>query len=236
MTAIPKPLPLRNLNIDDAFWTPYMRLVTEQIIPYQYELLHDRVPDATPSHCNRNFRIAAGLEQGNFEGFVFQDTDLAKWLEAVAFSLANTPDPELEAKADQLIRLVGKAQEENGYLDTYFSIRHPGQQFCNMKEGHELYTAGHFIEAAVAYYQVTGKDALLQIMCRCADNICRVFRQPDYLDAVPGHEEIELALMNLADVTGKVDYRAMALEFVDRRGKTDYLSRRSPVRIIRITG
>ena len=225
MTAIPKPLPLRNLNIDDAFWTPYMRLVTEQIIPYQYEILHDRVPDATPSHCIRNFRIAAGLEQGNFEGFVFQDTDLAKWLEAVAFSLANTPDPELEAKADQLIRLVGMAQEENGYLDTYFSIRHPGQQFCNMKEGHELYTAGHFIEAAVAYYQVTGKDALLQIMCRCADNICRVFRQPDYLDAVPGHEEIELALMKLADVTGKEDYRAMALEFVDRRGKTDYLSR-----------
>ena len=225
MNRIPKPLNLRDLKIEDNFWTPYIRLVTEQIIPYQYEILHDRVPDATPSHCIHNFRIAAGLEEGNFAGFVFQDTDLAKWLEAVAFSLANTPDPELEAKADDLIRLVGMAQEENGYLDTYFSIRHPGQQFCNLKEGHELYTAGHFIEAAVAYYQVTGKDALLQIMCRCADNICRVFRQPEYLDAVPGHEEIELALMKLADATGREDYRAMALDFVDRRGKTDYLSR-----------
>ena len=221
------PLPPNGLRIDDLFWNNYTKLVTEQIIPYQYAILHDRVSDAPPSRCIRNFRIAAGLEKGDFAGFVFQDTDLAKWLEAVAFSLAYAPDPVLEQQADELIALVGQAQEENGYLDTYFTIRHPGRQFCNLKEGHELYTAGHFIEAAVAYYRVTGKDSLLQIMCRCADNICRVFRQPEYLDAVPGHEEIELALYKLADVTGNEDYRAMALEFVDRRGITDFLSRES---------
>lgn len=222
---IPKPLPLQGFRVRDTFWDPYMDMVRQKMIPYQYEILHDRVPDAPPSHCIRNLRIAAGLEQGDFEGFVFQDTDLAKWLEAVAYCLATHPDPALEASADALIHLVGMAQEENGYLCTYFSIRHPGKQFCNLKEGHELYTAGHFIEAAVAYYRATGKDALLRIMCRCADNICRVFRQPDYLDAVPGHEQIELALFKLAEVTGKEDYYRMALEFVDRRGTTDYLSR-----------
>lgn len=217
-------LPLKNARIDDLFWNRYLRLVKDEIIPYQYESLMDQVPDAEPSRCIRNLRIAAGLETGDFHGHVFQDSDLAKWLEAVAFSLSYAPDPELEKTADELIELVALAQEDNGYLNSYFTIRHPGKQFCNLKEGHELYTAGHFIEAAVAYYQVTGKDRFLKIMCACADNICRVFHQEDYRDAVPGHEEIELALYKLADATGDEKYREMALEFVNRRGTTDYLS------------
>ena len=220
-----KYLPLRDLKIDDPFWSRYTRLVTEEIIPYELASLLDQIPDAPPSHCIRNLRIAAGLEEGSFEGFVFQDTDLAKWLEAVACSLAWAPDPELEKTADGMIELIERAQEENGYLNSYFSTLHPGKQFCNLKEGHELYTAGHFIEAAVAYCQVTGKDRFLNCMCRFADLICQVFRQEDYRDAVPGHEEIELALFRLWELTGKDDYRTMAYEFINRRGTTDYLSR-----------
>ena len=222
---IPKPLPLQGLRVGDAFWDPYTQLVRSQIIPYQFEILNDRVADAPPSRCVRNLRIAAGLETGDFEGFVFQDTDLAKWLEAVAYSLASQPDETLEQTADEMIELLSQAQQENGYLNSYFTIRHPGDYYCNLKEGHELYTAGHLIEAAVAYYQVTGKEKFLQIMCRCADHIIRVFHSPGYEDAVPGHEEIELALFKLAEVTGKEIYREMALEFVNRRGMTDYLSR-----------
>lgn len=223
-TGVCKPVPLGRLRIDDPFWSQYTRLVTEQIIPYQFEILNDRVADAPPSCCIRNLRIAAGLETGDFEGFVFQDTDLAKWLEAVAYSLSYRPDAALEQTADEMIDLLAMAQQENGYLNSYFIIRHPGEYYCNLKEGHELYTAGHFIEAAVAYYQVTKKDKFLQVMCRCADHILQVFHSPGYEDAVPGHEEIELALFKLATVTGKEDYRHMALEFVDRRGTTDYLS------------
>lgn len=215
---------LNRVRIDDAFWNRYTHLVTKQIIPYQYLALNDRQPDAEPSHSVKNLQIAAGLEEGTFEGFVCQDTDVAKWLEAVAYSLSYEKDLELEETADEMIRLIGMAQEENGYLDTYFTILHPGRQFCNLKEGHELYTAGHFIEAAVAYYQVTGKDEFLKIMCRCADNIIRVFHSPGYENAVPGHEEIELALVKLADVTGREEYRDMALEFINRRGCSDYLS------------
>ena len=196
MTLMPAryPLPLRQVRIADAFWDRYTHLVTRQIIPYQYQVLCDALPDVPESHCIENFRIAAGESEGQFRGWVFQDTDLAKWLEAVAFSLNYEKNPQLEATADELIRLVGKAQQENGYLNTYFSTLHPGHQYCNLKEGHELYTAGHFIEAAVAYYEATAKDSLLNIMRRCADHICEVFHTEDYRDAVPGHEEIELAL------------------------------------------
>lgn len=219
------PLPLKQVRVEDPFWKPYTQLVTRQIIPYQYRVLQDALPDVPESHCIENFRIAAGESEGQFRGWVFQDTDLAKWLEAVAFSLNYEPNPQLEETADELIRLVGRAQQENGYLNTYFSTLHPGQQYCNLKEGHELYTAGHFIEAAVAYYEATGKEAFLNIMRRCADHICEVFHTEDYRDAVPGHEEIELALVKLYRVTGERKYADMALEFVNRRGCSDYLSR-----------
>lgn len=225
LQAARRPLPLKNVRIADPFWNKYTELVTRQILPYQYQVLCDQLPDTPQSHCIENFRIAAGLSDGTFQGWVFQDTDLAKWLEAVAYSLNYEKDPQLEETADALIALVGKAQQENGYINTYFSTLHPGQQYCNLKEGHELYTAGHFIEAAVAYYEATGKDAFLQIMRRCADHICQVFTSADYADAVPGHEEIELALVKLARVTGERKYADMALEFVDRRGCSDYLSR-----------
>lgn len=218
-------LPLTGIRIEDSFWSPYTALVTDRIIPYQYQVLHDLLPDVPESHCIKNFRIAAGLETGSFRGWVFQDTDLAKWLEAVAYSLTYESNPRLEQTADELIRLVGMAQQENGYLNTYFSTLHPGSQYCNLKEGHELYTAGHFIEAAVAYYEATGKDKLLGIMRRCADHILQVFRTEEYRDAVPGHEEIELALVKLARITGEQKYADMALEFVNRRGCTDYLER-----------
>lgn len=216
-------LPLKQLTVNDPFWNRYTALVTREIIPYQYQILNDLLPDALPSHCIKNLRVAAGLEEGTFDGFVFQDTDLAKWLEAVAYSLAYEPNPNLEKTADEMIQLIGMAQEDDGYLDSYFTILHPGKHFRNLRDAHELYTAGHFIEAAVAYYQVTGKDKFLNIMCACADNICQVFHEKEYQNAVPGHEEIELALMKLAEVTGKEEYRNMALEFVNRRGTSDYL-------------
>ena len=211
-------LPLKALNVDDFFWNKYTGLVTKEIIPYQWKALNDEVADAEPSYCIDNFKVAAGLKEGTFHGWVFQDTDLAKWLEAVAYSLSYEPNEALEKLADDAIDLVGKAQQENGYINTHFSILHPGKQYCNLKEGHELYTTGHFIEAAIAYYEVTGKDKFLNIMKKNADLICEVFHTEKYKNAVPGHEEIELALMKLADVTGDVKYSDMAKDFVDRRG------------------
>jgi len=158
------PLPLKQVQIEDPFWKPYTQLVTRQIIPYQYQVLQDALPDVPESHCIENFRIAAGESEGQFRGWVFQDTDLAKWLEAVAYSLSYEKNETLEQTADGAIDLIARAQRPDGYLDTYFIIKEPEGKFTNLREGHELYTAGHFMEAAVAYYEVTGKDRLLKIM------------------------------------------------------------------------
>lgn len=210
--------PLKNTQLNDPFWNKYTHLVTSQIIPYQWETLNDRVSDAEPSHCISNFKVAAGLKEGTFEGAVFQDTDVAKWLEAVAYSLSYQPDRELEETADEVIDLIGRAQQPDGYINTYFTILAPKHRWKNLREGHELYTAGHLLEAAVAYYKVTGKDKFLGIMRKFADLICDVFHTEEYERAVPGHQEIEIGMIKLAEVTGEQKYMDMAKDFIDRRG------------------
>ena len=212
-------LPLPAIRINDSCWNRYTTLIPDKVIPYQWEILNDRVPDAPPSYCLRNFRIAAGEEQGERKGAVFQDSDAAKWLEAVAYSLASRPDPALEKTADEVIALIGRAQEADGYLNTYFCLNHPDEKWRNLTEGHELYCAGHFIEAAIAYYDTTKKKAFLEIVCRFADLICKTFGPADnQLHGCPGHPEIELALIKLYYTTGNRSYLDTAKYFVDQRG------------------
>lgn len=212
-------VPLRQIQIQDKFWDRYIHLVKDVLIPYQWDILNDRIDGVEKSHCIQNFRIAAGEADGDFEGAVFQDTDAAKWLEAVAYALEISPDKDLERLADETIDLIGRAQCEDGYLNTYFTIKAPNLCWTNLKEGHELYTAGHMIEAAVAYYEATGKKTFLHIVERFADLICRVFGPEEgKCHGYPGHQEIELALIRLYRVTGREDYRRLAKYFIDQRG------------------
>lgn len=211
-------LPLNQVRLEDSFWDKYTSLVTREIIPYQWETLNDRVADAEPSHCISNFMVAAGCKEGTFEGAVFQDTDVAKWLEAVAYSLSYEKNEELEKTADEVIELIGKAQQPDGYINTHFTILAPKHRWANLREGHELYTAGHLMEAAAAYYKVTGKDTFLKIMRRFADLICQVFTTEEYSRGVPGHQEIEIGLIKLYEVTKEKKYLEQAKAFIDRRG------------------
>lgn len=209
----------KQIHIQDDFWNPYSELVRQTVIPYQWEALNDRIEGAEPSHAIRNFQIAAGLAKGEFGGWVFQDSDLYKWLEAVAYSLRRHPDPELEGIADEAIDLIGQAQQNNGYLNTYFTIKEPGRQWTNLYEAHELYCAGHLIEAAVAYYEATGKRKLLEISCHFADLIASLFgTEPGQIRAYCGHQEIELALVKLYGVTGEKRYLNLSRYFIDERG------------------
>ena len=211
---------LRNIHISDAFWRKYIRLVKDVIIPYQWDILNDNLEGVETSHCIENFRIAAGEKQGEYYGAVFQDTDVAKWLEAVGFVLNIERDEKLEKLADEAIDLIGRAQQPDGYLNTYFTIKEPGLRWTNLTEGHELYTAGHMIEAAVAYYESTGKEKFLDIVSKFADLICRTFGPEEgQIHGYPGHQEIELALVKLYRVTGKERYLEMAGYFIDARGQ-----------------
>jgi DUF1680 family protein len=217
----PRRLPFSSIRIDDLYWNRYTKLIRDVVIPYQWDILNDRVPDAPPSFCLENFRIAAGEIPGERKGTVFQDSDAAKWLEAVAYRLASDPDPELERTADDVIALIGRAQREDGYLNTYYTLTEKDRRWTNLTEGHELYCAGHFIEAAVAYYEATGKDHLLTILCRFADLICTVFGPgDDQIHGYPGHPEIELALVKLYRTTGQKRYLNLAKYFVDTRGRS----------------
>ena len=212
-------IPLKDIQIQDRFWKERLDLVRKEIIPYQWEAMNDRVPNAEPSHCIENYRIAAGQAQGSFYGEVFQDSDLAKWLEAVAYVLSFQPDPKLEKLADEAIELVCAAQQPDGYLNTFFTIKEPDQRWRNLREGHELYCAGHMMEAAVAYFEATGKRRLLDAMMRLADLIYNTFGPEEgKIHAYPGHEEVELALFRMYRATGVRRYLELSAYFINCRG------------------
>ena len=212
--------PKGGITVRDGFFAPRIAMARQVTIPYMWETLHDRVPGVAPSGCIRNFEIAAGLRQGGFTGFWFQDSDLWKWIEGVSYSLASCPDAALEKQVDEAVALAEKAQQPDGYLDTYYIINEsPEKRFTNLKDHHELYVAGHMFEAACAYYHAAGKDNLLKVACRFADCICKHFGYgADQCRGYPGHEEVEMGLARLYVVTGKREYLDTALFFLDQRG------------------
>lgn len=247
------PVSLRKVRITDSFWKNEMELVREEILPYQWDALNDQVEGAEPSFCMRNFQVAGKQneerkEQGEsfeepqytfrgfqalpedmehledkFYGFVFQDSDFYKWVEAVAYSLTQHPDPELEKKADDAIDIVCAAQQEDGYLDTYYIINGKDKIFSNLRDHHELYCFGHLTEGAVAYYQATGKDKLLNAAKRFADYIDNYFGPEEgKCKGYPGHEIAEMALVRLYEATGEKKYLDLSYFFVNERGRRPY--------------
>ncbi len=208
----------------DGLFARYAKLMCDVVIPYQEKAIRDEIPGVEPSGSVANFRNAAAFlktgvkpENGDHYGCVFQDSDVAKWLEAAAYSLAIKPDAALEARVDELCSLIAAAQEEDGYLDTYFTLGNAEWKFTNLQNAHELYCAGHMIEAAVALYEVTGKDKLLHVVKKNADLLYRHF-VTEGAEGYPGHPEIELALMRLWRVTGEMRYRELAEHFINVRG------------------
>lgn len=221
MSQIMKPLPIRKVSFfKDSFWGKRLKVIQEVAIPYQWKALNDSVIGAEKSHAIMNFKIAAGDEAGEFYGRVFQDSDVYKWLEALSYSLILKPDAQMEKTVDELIDVIEKAQQPDGYLNTYYIINGIDQRWTNLRDNHELYCAGHLIEAAVAYFQATGKRKLLDIACRFADHIDSVFGlEPGKKRGYPGHEEIELALIKLYRTTGNERYLQLTKYFIDERGR-----------------
>ena len=212
---------VKNVRINDSFWNNRIRNAVETAIPYQWRVLNDNEPGAEPSHAVMNYKIAAGVEKGEFHGFRFQDSDLAKWIEAASFSLIYRQDPEVERELEEIIDLIGKAQQPDGYLDTYYILKKPEAKWKEIAQGHELYVTGHLLEAAVARYLVSGDDKLLKIMEKNVDLIRSLFGHGEgKIDSYPGHEEIELALMKAYFATGDRKYFELANYFIENRGTT----------------
>ena len=214
-------LTLLQSRITDPFWFRVRETVRREGIPYQWKALNDEIPGAEPSRCMRNFRIAAGKIQGEHAGFVFQDSDIAKWIEGAAYSLRWHPDPVLEKTVDGAIEEIVAAQQPDGYLDTYYIINGLDKRWTNLKDHHELYCAGHMIEAAVAYFQVTGKRVLLDAVIRFVDYIDSVLgAEEGKLHGYSGHPVIEMALIRLYQVTGDPKHLNLARYFVEQRGQS----------------
>ncbi len=206
-------VPFNQVEIDDAFWTRRLHANHASTVPHVLDW------------CERtgrisNFAKAAGLEAGEFEGIYFNDSDVYKAIEGAAHALALKPDAQLEARVDKYIDIIAAAQENDGYLNTYYTLVEPDNKWTNLRVRHELYCAGHLIEAGVAYYQATNKRVLLDAAVRFADLIDSIFG-PDQRRDVPGHEEIELALVKLYRLTGETRYFDLAKFFVDERGHTE---------------
>ncbi|MGN0536328.1 MAG: glycoside hydrolase family 127 protein [Eubacterium sp.] len=233
---------IRNVKISDGFWNNITELVRKEVIPYQYLALSDKINGAEKSHCIENFKKAALVKNnkarakypvdkweytdGNspkesFHGWVFQDSDVYKWIEAVGYSLINHPDNELESKAKEYIDIICSAQLDNGYLDTLYIINDIDRAFTNLKDCHELYCFGHLAEGAISFYRATGDRKLLDTACRFADLICDTFGESK-IKGYPGHEIAELALFKLHKITGKKEYLKTAEFFINERGKKPY--------------
>lgn len=220
----------RNVKITDSFWANRLDVVQKKVIPYQWEALNDRIADAEPSYAIANFKVAADITSGRlkqseaqaaFHGCVFQDSDLAKWIEAAAFSLEWHPDSKLEKTLDEVIDLICSAQQPDGYLDSYYIINGLDKRFTNLKDNHELYCLGHFLEAACAYHRVTGKDKLLNAMIRYVDLVdATIGPEEGKLKGYPGHEILEMALMKLYAITKNEKHVKLAAYFVNQRGQS----------------
>ncbi len=212
-----QPVPFTAVEIRDDFWLPRIETNRTVTIPFALKMNEDtgRVD---------NFAVAAGLKEGKYQGRRFNDTDVYKVIEGAAYSLRVHPDPKLEDQLDDLIDLIAAAQEDDGYL---YAARTadpenpaPGagpERWSRLRGSHELYNAGHLYEAAVAYYQATGKRRLLDVSIKNAELLLQVFG-PDKRHDIAGHQEIEIGLAKLYRETGKKEYLELAKFFLDQRG------------------
>lgn len=213
-----QPVNFWQVTVTDEFWAQKMDTNRRVTIPYLFRMNEEtgRVD---------NFRIAAGLKKGQHTGKRYNDSDVYKAIEAAAYTLKTHPDQGLKQQIDELVAIIARAQEPDGYLFTTRTIdpKNPApgsgkERWSNLRVSHELYNLGHLYEAAVAYYQATGERNLLEIALKSADLLVQTFG-PGKLRAFPGHQEIEIGLARLYRVTSNEDYLKLARFFLEERGR-----------------
>ncbi len=205
-----QPIPFNQVNIDDGFWSPRLQAHSESTLQ---ACIH-QTKDST-ERIN-NFKKAAGLMEGKHKGIYFDDSDVYKAMEGIAYSLINNPNPEYENLLDEWIGYIAKSQQADGYLNTFYTLNSPDGRWTDMGK-HEMYCGGHMIEAAVAYYQATGKKEFLNVAIKFADHLDNTFG-PGKRHWLAGHEEIELALVKLYHATDNEKYLRLSHWLLEERG------------------
>ncbi|MCL4267277.1 MAG: glycoside hydrolase family 127 protein [Anaerolineae bacterium] len=204
-------LPYTAVQITGSFWGNYQEVNRMVSLPHGFVMLEK-------AGNLRNLRIATGLEEGEFTGYRFADSDIYKWLEAVAWELGRIPDTALQAMADEAITLIEQAQQADGYLNSYYQFAAPEKRWTDLDHGHELYCAGHLIQAAIAFQRVLADERLLAVALRFVTHINDLFGI-GHRDETCGHPEIEMALVELYRLTGDERHLDLAQLFIDRRGR-----------------
>lgn len=209
--TIIQPVPFQNVRLADEFWAPRQERNVSVTLPAELENMRNtghldalklqwKAGDPNPPH-------------------IFWESDVAKWAEAAAYALALQPDPAMQAALDEVIDLLAQAQQPDGYLNTHFTVVEPEKRFANLRDWHELYCAGHLIEAGVAHYEATGSRRFLDIVARYADYVDSMFGPEEgKIHGYDGHQEIELALVRLYHATGNERYLRLSRYFIDARG------------------
>lgn len=236
-----KTFELDKIKIKDEFWNSKTELVKSTVLPYQFAALNDEIDGVEKSYCIENFKKAVKFknqinnrfptdkwhydeensDKDAFHGWVFQDSDAYKWLEAVGYSLIVMYDIDLWDKASKLIDLICSAQLDDGYLDTLYIINNIDNRFENLKDFHELYCFGHLVYAAVSIFKFNGDKRLLNCAYRFADLISDTFNE-NGKKGYPGHEIAESALIELYNISGKKKYLDTAEFFILQRGTKPY--------------
>jgi DUF1680 family protein len=204
-------IPLKQIKIDDKFWSPRLEVNRTRTLDHVYRELET-------TGCLNNFDLAAKKTTGTFGGPWWADSDVYKWLEGASYVLGTYPNAELEQRVDALIVRIAAAQQPDGYLNTHVQVEEPDLRFRNLAFFHEDFSSGHLFEAAVAHYECTGKRSLLDVGTRLADCFDATFG-PGKRDALSGHEGIELAWVRLYRATGEKRYLNLAEFYLNNRGR-----------------
>lgn len=202
----------RRVTFADPFWAPRVRANRETTVPHLFRKLRE-------VGAIENLERAAAGRKGGHQGYVFADSDVHKSLEAAALCLGAGADARISAEVDAVVAVLARAQQADGYLDSAYQLDDK-PRFTNLRDDHELYCAGHLVEAGVAHFDATGRRDLLDVARRCADLLARTFGEgPGKRPGYPGHPELELALVKLSRTTGEARYLELARYFVEHRGE-----------------
>lgn len=215
-------LMMKTAKITGGFWKEKQQKAAFHVLYEQYDILNGKRDGLRPEQYSfgiENFKIAAGMSDAEYHGYVYSDSEVGKWIEAASYSLSNYGDAVMEEKIDSLVDLIEQAQMEDGYLNTYFQVLRPEDRLKHFAFSCELYNMGHLMEAAAAYFEATGKQKFLNVMRRTADLLCEIVRKREYRYVYDGHAEIEIGLYRLYETTGEKKYLELSLHFINERGR-----------------